>query len=204
MSGGTLSTAANLVFQGRADGMFRAYRATDGRVLWEFQADPGILAAPITYTVEGKQYIAVLAGLGGPSVLGNRPLGRGRVGSGRLLAFALGGSATLTLSDRTPPPVPMPTFAVQASRDEITQGRFLFGQFCSRCHGGDVVGSGSVPDLRYATTAIHETFEEIVRGGARRQFGMPSFAEDVTSAQGRMIQAYILERARLAAQPPNQ
>jgi quinohemoprotein ethanol dehydrogenase len=196
MSGGTLSTAANLVFQGRADGMFRAYRATDGKVLWEFQADPGILAAPMTYTVDGKQYIAVLAGLGGPSVLGNRPLGRGRVGPGRLLVFTLDGAATLEIPDRTRPPVPMPTFELQASRADITQGRFLYAQFCSRCHGGEAVSGGGTPDLRYASTAIHATFEDIVRGGVRRQFGMPSFAEDVTSVQARMIQAFILERAR--------
>jgi quinohemoprotein ethanol dehydrogenase len=199
MSGGTLSTAANLVFQGRADGMLRAYRATDGEVLWEFQADPGILAAPMTYTVEGTQYVAVLAGLGGPSALGNRPLGKGRVGPGRLLAFALDGKATLTIPDRTPPPVPMPTFQVQASRADLTQGRALYAQFCSRCHGGDVASGGSVPDLRYASTAIHETFEDVVRGGVRRQFGMPSFAEDVTSEQLRTIQAYVLERARESA-----
>jgi quinohemoprotein ethanol dehydrogenase len=202
MSGGTLSTAANLVFQGRADGMFCAYRATDGKVLWEFQADPGILAAPVTYTVEDTQYIAVLAGLGGPSALGNRPLGKGRVGPGRLLAFALDGKVTLTIPDRTPPPVPMPTFTVQASRAELTQGRALYAQFCSRCHGGDVASGGAVPDLRYASTAIHETFEDVVRGGVRRQFGMPSFAGDVTSEQLRTIQVYILERARESAVSP--
>ena len=199
LSGGTLSTAANLIFQGRADGMFRAYRATDGELLWEFQADPGILAAPMTYTVDGTQYIAVLAGLGGPSVLGNRPLGEGRVGPGRLLAFSVDGSAELTIPDRTPPPVPMPTFAVQTSADELAQGRALYSQFCSRCHGANAASAGSVPDLRHASTAIHETFEDVVRGGVRRQFGMPSFAEDVTSEDVRMIQAYVLDRARESA-----
>ena len=69
MSGGTLSTAAGLVFQGRADGFFRAYRATDGEVLWEFQQETGIAAAPVSYSVGETQYIAVLAGWGGPEVL---------------------------------------------------------------------------------------------------------------------------------------
>ena len=186
--------------------MLRAYRATNGEVLWEFNAGIGVAAAPMTYTVDGTQYVAVLAGWGGPEVLGNRPLGRGRVGPGRLLAFTLDGAATLTIPERAAPPVPIPTFTVQASRAELTQGRALYAQFCARCHGGDVVSSGAVPDLRYATTAIHETFADVVRGGVRRQFGMPSFAEDFTSERLRTIQAYILDRARESARaaPPPQ
>ncbi|MGH9786493.1 MAG: PQQ-dependent dehydrogenase, methanol/ethanol family [Terriglobia bacterium] len=199
MSGGTLSTAGNLVFQGRADGRFRAYRATDGKLLWESDAGTGIAASPITYTVDGQQYVAVLAGWGGPEGLGNRALGKGRFGTGRLVAFTLDGSGTLTLSERVVLPVPLPTFEVHASRADIFEGRALFRQYCSRCHGGDAVSSGSVPDLRYASTAIHETFEGVVRGGVRRQFGMPSFAEDITSAQVRLIQSYILDRARESA-----
>jgi quinohemoprotein ethanol dehydrogenase len=168
-------------------------------VLWEFQADPGIAAAPMTYLVDGKQYVAVLAGWGGPVVLGNRALGKGRVGPGRLLAFTLDGSATLTITERSVPPVPVPTFELRASRADLTEGRALYAQYCSRCHGADVASSGAVPDLRYASTAIHETFEDVVRSGVRRQFGMPSFAEDLTSQQVRQVQAYILDRARESA-----
>jgi quinohemoprotein ethanol dehydrogenase len=97
-------------------------------------------------------------------------------------------------------PVPMPTFKLAASRAEIEQGRVLFATFCGRCHGGNVVSGGSVPDLRYAEEPTHQMFEEIVRGGARREFGMPSFSEDLSSAQIRLIQAYILDRARESAQ----
>ena len=149
----------------------------------------------MTYEVNGTQYIAVLAGWGGPMVLNNRPVGRGKVGPGKLLAFSLGGSAKLAPYERKIPPVPMPTFNVAASRPEIEKGRVLFATFCGRCHGGNVVSGGSVPDLRYAEESTHQMFEEIVRGGARRQYGMPSFAEDLTSEQTRFIQAYILERA---------
>ena len=198
-SGGTLSTAGNLVFQGRADGKLQAYRATDGKLLWDFDAGVGIAAPPMTYEVNGAQYIAVLAGWGGPMVLNNRPVGRGKVGPGKLLAFSLGGSAKLAPYVRKIPPVPVPTFNVAASRPEIEKGRVLFATFCGRCHGGNVVSGGSVPDLRYAEESTHQMFEEIVRGGARRQYGMPSFSEDLTSEQGRFIQAYILERARESA-----
>jgi quinohemoprotein ethanol dehydrogenase len=62
---GVLATGGNLVFQGRADGIFAAYRATDGERLWQFDAGTGIMAPPVTYTVDGKQYVTILAGWGG-------------------------------------------------------------------------------------------------------------------------------------------
>jgi quinohemoprotein ethanol dehydrogenase len=199
-SGGTLTTAGNLVFQGRADGKLVAYSATDGKQLWEFDSGIGIAAPPMTYEVNGTQYVAVLAGWGGPMVLNNRPVGRGKVGPGLLLSFSIGGAAPFTPFVRKIQPVPMPTFKLAASRAEIEQGRILFATFCGRCHGGNVVSGGSVPDLRYTEEPTHQMFEEIVRGGARRDFGMPSFADDLTSAQVRLIHAYILDRARESAQ----
>ena len=48
--GGVLATGGNLVFQGRADGVLAAYRATDGKQLWTFDAGTGIMAPPVTYT----------------------------------------------------------------------------------------------------------------------------------------------------------
>jgi quinohemoprotein ethanol dehydrogenase len=198
-NGGTLATAGNLVFQGRADGKFCAYRATDGKQLWTFDAGTGIAAPPMTYSVNGVQYVAVMTGWGGPQVLGNRPAGKGNVGPGKLLVFRLGGTVTLPPYQRVVRPVPMPTFRVAATPAEMEQGRELFANFCSRCHGGQVVSGGSVPDLRYSAEPTHEMFEEIVRGGARRELGMPSFAEDLTSAQVRFIHAYILDRARESA-----
>src|SRR4029077_5755946 len=86
-SGGTLATAGNLVFQGRADGKLSAYRATDGKSLWEFDAGVGIAAPPMTFSVDGTQYIAVESGWGGPQVLSNRPPGKGHVGPGKVLVF---------------------------------------------------------------------------------------------------------------------
>jgi quinohemoprotein ethanol dehydrogenase len=198
-SGGTLATAGNLVFQGRADGQLGAYRATDGKLLWNFDAQIGIGAPPMTYAVDGIQYVAVLAGWGGPASLGNRPVGKGKVGPGKLLVFSLGGTATLPHYERVVPPVPMPTFEVAASPPQIEDGRVLYATFCARCHGMGVVSGGSVPDLRYTATPTHKMFEEIVRGGLRREFGMPSFSEDLTSTEVRLIQAYVLDRARASA-----
>jgi quinohemoprotein ethanol dehydrogenase len=197
--GGTLTTAGNLVFEGRGDGKFSAYRATDGALLWEFDAGVGIAAPPMTYSVDGTQYIAVMSGWGGPMVLNNRPNGKGNVGSGRLLTFKLGGTATIPPYQREVAPVPTPTFQLTASPEDVERGRILYGSYCARCHGGNVVSGGETPDLRYLDATTHAMFEDIVRGGMRRANGMPSFAADITSAQARQIQSFILTRARESA-----
>src|SRR5262249_17080460 len=111
-SGGTLTTAGNLVFQGRADGTFSPYRAPSGDALGSFDGNGGIGGAPMTYEVDGKQYVAVLAGWGGPTVLLNAAAGAGKVGFGKLLVFALDGKETLPKYERTAAPVPMPEITV--------------------------------------------------------------------------------------------
>ena len=60
--GGALATAGNLVFMGEGDGYFDAFDATSGKKLWKFNLGAGVNAPPITYTVDGVQYIAVAAG----------------------------------------------------------------------------------------------------------------------------------------------
>ncbi len=199
LSGGTLSTAAGLVFQGRADGRFRAYRAGDGEVLWQFQHETGIAAAPVTYEVGGTQYIAVLSGWGGPEVLINVGLGEGSVGPGRLLVFALDGSATLPEPVPPLPPIEAPTFELVVTAAEVEKGERLFSDYCVGCHGIDAVSMGAVPDLRRATAAVHETFADIVLGGLREPLGMPRFDDLLDSEDVRLIQGYILHRAREAA-----
>jgi alcohol dehydrogenase (cytochrome c)/quinohemoprotein ethanol dehydrogenase len=74
-NGGVLATAGNLVFQGTAAGNFEAYRADTGAPLWSAPTRTGVLAAPITYTVDGEQYVAVAAGGGGIFALAPGPVG---------------------------------------------------------------------------------------------------------------------------------
>jgi PQQ-dependent dehydrogenase (methanol/ethanol family) len=196
LSGGTLSTAGGLVFQGRADGQFRAYRATDGEVLWQFQHETGIAAAPATYSVNGTQYVAVLAGWGGPEVLLNTGLGEGAVGPGRLLVFALDGASGLPDPLPPLPPIEMPTFELAATSADVEAGETLYGDSCFACHGFAAASGGITPDLRRTAASVHEVFEEIVLGGQRAVLGMPSFADRLNAEEVRQIQAYVLSRAR--------
>ena len=201
VGGGVLATAGNLVFQGRADGVLAAYRATDGKQLWSFDAGTGIMAPPVTYQVDGVQYVSVLAGWGGPDGLGNDPSwGHVKPGYGRILTFMIGGNATLTpLAYGHKGPPPMPSVAASTSPQVIHQGELLFADNCSGCHGDKAV-AGPLPDLRYASKATLEGIQDIVLGGKRATLGMPSFKKILTAEQVQAIQAYIVARAREGAQ----
>jgi alcohol dehydrogenase (cytochrome c) len=66
--GGMLVTGGGVVFSGgTADRKVHAFDATSGKLLWEFPTNSGVLAPPTTFTVDGKQYVAIHAGWGGDS-----------------------------------------------------------------------------------------------------------------------------------------
>jgi quinohemoprotein ethanol dehydrogenase len=193
--GGVLATAGDLIFVGRYDGIFAAYNAKDGKQVWQFDAGTGIVAAPSTYLVDGHQYISVMAGMGGSDGLSNDPAtGKIKQGYGRILTFAIGGTAELKIPAFGHSEPPSPAIEMKASREMIHEGGLLFSAECSGCHGVNAVGGG-LPDLRYASKDVHEHFEEIVLGGKRAPLGMPSFQKVYKPEQVRAIQAYILSRA---------
>ena len=196
--GGVLATNGNLVFQGRADGVFAAYRATDGKQLWTFDAGTGIMAPPVTYLIDGVQYVSVMVGWGGGAGLFNSP-GAGRVkpGYGRILTFTLGGNGTLTIPYRYKNP-PVSIISIPVSPEMVHKGELLFGAQCARCHGMNAV-AGPLPDLRYSSKETMEGIEDIVLGGSLASAGMPSFSEILNAAQVKAIQAYIASRARESA-----
>lgn len=202
MSGGVLTTAGNLVFQGRSDGLLVAYRATDGAKLWEFDAGTGIMAPPVTYLVDDVQYVTLMVGWGGGEGLINPP-GGGPVkpGFGRILTFAIGGTAVVNAPPFGHSVLPSPALPADAAQERINEGRALYESFCSTCHGAAVV-AGALPDLRYATADVHRQFEAIVLRGAREPLGMPSFGDLLSVDQVRAIQAYVLSRAAQSARPP--
>ena len=179
--------------------MFAAYRATDGQSLWQFDAGVGIAAGPMTYSVGDTQYVAVVNGP--PAIFSDAA---SRAGPGRLLVFALGGTAKLPPPVAPRGPITAPSFKVAASNADLSEGGALFTSYCSRCHSftSNLVTGGAVPDLRRTSEAVQTTFESIVLGGARKSVGMPSFARDLTPSQVRLIQAYVLDQALLAARAP--
>ena len=197
-SGGVLATAGNLVFQGRSDGIFSAYRASDGASLWSFDAGTGVMAPPVTYLANGVQYLTLMVGWGGTMGLANPPnFGPLKPGVGRILTFALNGTATLTPTPYGHAAPPVAAITIDTTPAAIHEGEMLYRTYCRFCHGRDAI-AGPLPDLRYATADVHRQFESIVLGGARRQLGMPSFGDKLRSSQVRAIQAWVLSRAAAA------
>jgi len=201
-SGGVLATGGNLVFQGRSDGIFCAYRATDGKKLWEFDAGTGIMAPPVTYLRDGVQYVTLMVGWGGAAGLANLP-GSGPVkrGLGRVLTFSLGANAKLEVPPFGHPGPPSPAIHMNASAASIREGSILFRRYCFYCHGVGAVSGSGVPDLRYASAETHHQFQSIVLGGDLEYGGMPSFKDALKPDQAKSIQAYVLSQAAAASKP---
>ena len=198
-SGGVLATAGNLVFQGRSDGVFASYRATDGKPLWEFDVGTGVMAAPVTFSIDGTQYITVMVGWGGGIGLINPPgLGPVKPGYGRILTFALDADEVLEAPSFGYSAPPVPARASNASPEVIRQGQALYDSHCFGCHGVMAI-AGPIKDLRYASAEVHDQFEAIVRGGALELLGMPGFGDLISSEQLEAIQAFVLFRAEQSA-----
>jgi PQQ-dependent dehydrogenase (methanol/ethanol family) len=197
-NGGILSTAGNLLFQGRADGKFAAYTADTGELAWEFPANVGIIAAPVSFEVDGEQYVSVVAGWGGAFGLASGvPRHRDNVLSeGRILTFKLGGQASLPPVNVAYLDIPEPP-AMTTTPAQVSHGESLYHQYCAVCHSPGVTGAtGGVADLRYASAAVHESWDAIVRNGAYLGKGMPRFDHVLEADDGEAIRAYIVEQTR--------
>jgi quinohemoprotein ethanol dehydrogenase len=199
-SGGVLATGGNLVFHGRSDGMLCAYNATDGKKLWEYDTGTGIMAPPVTYLVNGVQYVTLMVGWGGSAGLLNIPGGGPtKPGFGRVLTFAIGGNAKLEVPPFGHQGPPAPAIQVKATAATVREGSALYAKMCLPCHGIEVKAGSGVPDLRYATAETHRQIEAIVLGGVRESRGMPSFKDALTREQLHAIEAYVLAESAAGA-----
>jgi mono/diheme cytochrome c family protein len=190
-----LSTAGGLVFQGNGSGFFRAYHAHSGAVAWESEVGTGIMAPPISYAIDGEQYVAVLAGIGGS--LGAHAVRFRNQNDGRILAWKLGGTAALpAVRARTEPPIEAPRPTVTDA--DLAAGRSLYANHCMRCHGIGTHSSGLYPDLRYARREVWDGWNDIVLGGARTGGGMASFADVLDPAGSAKIRDDVASRAHHA------
>jgi quinohemoprotein ethanol dehydrogenase len=198
-NGGVLTTAGNLVVQGNAAGDFAAYRADNGQKLWSMSAQTPVIAAPVTYTVDGEQYIAVLAGWGGiyPLTQGQQAAQSGDTRNiSRVLVFKLGGAVHLPPVpppwQHTPPP-PLDT----ADAATLKTGFELFAQFCLPCHGTAAVGGGVVPDLRKSPFLPVDAFYNIVLDGILKSNGMADFGAVLDRPAVTAIRDYIIHQAHV-------
>ena len=198
-NGGLLATGGGLVFQGTTGSEFNAYDAGTGKKLWSFAAQTGVVAPPITYTVNGEQYVAVLAGWGGAYALtvdGDLITRKAPVRNiSRLLVFKLGGTAQLPA---VPPlaDLPLDPPPNKAGPDVIALGQAKYGRYCAVCHGPGAVGSTVLPDLRRAgSLESAQAWAAVVHDGILKDNGMASFAGSLSKDEIEAIRAYVIKRA---------
>ena len=194
--GGVMATASGIVFQGDANGYLNAYAADSGLKLAAINVGSSMMAAPITYRVNGTQYVAIVAGYGGGAVITGSPFdpdsAAGRYGNdGRIIALKLDGPAP-----PLPPAYQAPEWPQLPARSgnaaQVTAGEALYNRYCARCH---VFGHSILPDLRRMSPATHSLFGSIVLEGAYAPKGMGRFDDVLTAADAEAIHAYITAQA---------
>lgn len=192
--GGIMATGGNLVFRGDATGALSVYAADSGKLLKTIDVGTSIMAAPMTYKVNGEQYVAVMAGYGGGVLYAPFPAisAAYRYGNaGRIVAFKLGGGAV-----PKPPAVADTPFALPpvrtATPQQVAEGEVLYSRFCARCHA---MGRGLLPDLRRLAPETHRIFFDIVLNGAYQSKGMARWDDVLSRGQAESLHGYLIDQA---------
>jgi quinohemoprotein ethanol dehydrogenase len=195
-TGGATATGGDLVFQGQADGLFKAFDARTGQVLWSTDIQNGAQAQPITYLAGGRQYVTVMASWRAQGPSGRVPEYDFYTTKRRVLTFALGGTAKLPPVATVTPIVEDASFTVDLAKAE--RGKPIFGRHCAICHGPATMSGGAAPDLKRAGSPLdYDAFAAVLREGMLVPRGMPRFAE-LSPADVAGLQHYIRQQARLA------
>ena len=204
-SGGVLSTAGDLVFQGQSDGYITAYSAAEGRRVWAFYSATAALGAPISFAIGKRQYISILNGptQGTAGNLGAMSAKFGwdsRLHPRRLLTFVLDGTGTLPATPR--PTFATPVYGTGVVIDEalVKEGAQQYATKCQWCHGAGGIAGGGAPDLRASLSPlVPASFASVVRVGVEPR-GMPKY-EELTDRELESIRQYLRAQARKVATP---
>ncbi|AOZ02938.1 alcohol dehydrogenase [Cupriavidus sp. USMAHM13] len=187
-NGGTLTTAGKLVFQGTADGRFIAYDAATGEKLWQAPTGTGVVAPPVTYLVDGKQYVSVAVGWGG--VFGLSARATDRQAPGTVYTFALGGKAKAP--EWSAYPMAELLSGVKYDPAHVEAGKKLYVNNCVFCHGVPGVDKGgNIPNLAYVGAGPIEHLDKMLFNGPFVSRGMPDFTGKLSADDVVKIQAFI-------------
>ena len=196
--GGTLATAGDLIFQGAENGSFVAYDAHNGERLWSQKIQTMAMAAPISYAIDGTQYVAIAVGFGGGfssqgGIVAHSWDKRGF--NPRVLVYKLGGEHQLPeLQQEAVAELVKPAPAT-ADAATIDLGQKVYQRHCAYCHGDGLLTGGINPDLRKSSAAIHSIWNEIVLDGIFKANGMIGFKDYINADEAEAIRQYVLSEA---------
>ena len=159
-----------------------------------------MLAPPITYMIDGVQYVSILTGTGGGDLFSGEPLDPVQKpaslnynNSGRLLVFKLNGTEDYPQPNLRNRDIPQ-QLLTNVSNSDMKKGEILYHDFCAGCHGLVARSGGVIPDLRLVAHT-DDTFELIVLDGILSSNGMSSFSDVVTKEETKLIHNYVRGRA---------
>jgi PQQ-dependent dehydrogenase (methanol/ethanol family) len=197
IASGVLSTAGGLVFQGSQKGEFSAYDDRTGRKLWSADPQTGVVAAAVSYELDGEQYVAQLAGYGTRDYY--------TPNHSRLLVYKLGGTAQLPPAGELPPARVLNPPAAFGTAEQLAQGAETWQIHCVMCHETQFGNRGLFPNLLVSPMLNSaEAFRQVVIEGVLEPRGMVSFRQRISAVDAEAIRAYLTRRAheQLAATPP--
>jgi len=189
-NGGLLSTTTGLLMQGDAEGKFSIRDASTGEVLKQFDVNSGVISSPVTYLVDGEQYITVIAEWGG---------GQGQtfrltdaLYNGMVYTFKLGGNAD------APPKLPsdrreLTLLTTDALPVDIGWGYYF--QNCVGCHSFPGQGGGAIPNLARSSDTTFDNYQSILRDGAYAELGMPKH-DHLSKKDVEDLKAYVIFTAQ--------
>lgn len=187
-NGGTLVTAGNLVFQGTADAHFKAFDATTGKLLWQTPVGGGVIAAPVSYEVDGKQYVSIAVGWGGAYGLIARHSEYNT--GGTVYTFVVGGKAKMP--EFEPYKLGSLLSGVKYDPQDAVEGSSLYMKNCVACHGVPGVGKGgAIPNLGYVDKSYIENLGDVLFKDPFSYEGMPNYAGKLTIEQVEKLKAFI-------------
>lgn len=178
---GVLTTKGNLVFVGHNDGRIIAYDAKTGDQVWEFMTDAGANAPPITYEVDGVQYISILSA--GNALAGSKH-------GDKVYTFAIDGKGKINKAeDSKNGNEDSKETSDDTASANTEDGMKLYKNTCLSCHGNQGTGGHNGPDLQISkvTSDKNAVIERIKNGGS----SMPAFEGLLTEEEINSLAEYV-------------
>lgn len=190
---GLLTTKGNLVFTGHNDGRIIAYDAAKGDQLWEFKMDAGANAPPITYEVDGKQYISIFAA--GNTLAGSKHGDKiytfsleGKYGS--VTDIPKGKINTSPVKNKAAKTEKQPAADKNKTKKEennTAAGENIYKNNCLACHGAEGAGGHNGPNLQQTKMDLNAIIKQVTNGKGQ----MPPFKDTLSKDEIQAVSKYV-------------
>lgn len=193
-NGGVLATETGLIFHGTGDGKLVAFDSDNGKIVWQVNVGTGVVAAPISYMVDGIQYISICVGWGGGPITFFTK-GTENIYPARIFTFKIDGKELMPDFYKQEKPTLL-NIDYPSSEDDIKKGADIYFQYCFSCHGEIDNESGALPDLGHMQKVKFDVMDSIVLKGMLEPLGMPNLGNKLTVADVENLKKFISAKVK--------